>query len=66
MEQRSVPGGTMNREWHEQHKMPENATAKERIDWHLEHTRNCACRPFPSKLLEKLNADQRSAIGERK
>jgi hypothetical protein len=43
----------MNREWHKEHKMPAGATEKERIEWHLEHTRNCTCRPFPKKLLVK-------------
>jgi hypothetical protein len=43
----------MNREWHKEHKMPAGATEKERIEWHLEHARNCTCRPFPKKLLVK-------------
>ncbi len=44
----------MNREWHKQHEMPRGATAEERIEWHLEHTKNCACRPFPKGLLAKM------------
>jgi hypothetical protein len=47
-------GGTMNREWHRQHKMPERATEKERIEWHLEHAKNCTCRPAPKELLAKM------------
>ena len=34
----------INREWHEQHRMPKNATEDERIAWHLDHARNCGCR----------------------
>lgn len=34
----------INREWHDQHRMPKNATEDERIAWHLDHTRNCCCR----------------------
>jgi hypothetical protein len=55
----------MNREWHKQHKMPAAATTKERIEWHLEHTRKCTCRPFPKGLLSKLSEEQRSEIGGR-
>jgi hypothetical protein len=44
----------MNREWHKQHKMPERATENERIEWHLEHARNCTCRPVPKGLLAKM------------
>ena len=44
----------MNLEWHKQHKMPAGATEKERIEWHLEHTRNCGCRPAPTELLAKV------------
>ena len=52
----------MNREWHKQHKMPRTMTSKERVEWHLEHTRNCSCRPFPKGLLPRLSEEQRSAI----
>jgi hypothetical protein len=52
----------MNREWHEQHKMPDGATSNQRIQWHLEHIRNCACRPFPAKLFEMLSDRQRGDI----
>jgi hypothetical protein len=52
----------MNREWHEGHKMPDGASAKERIEWHMEHTRQCACRPFPKLLLAKLNDRQKSKL----
>ena len=52
----------MNREWHKQHKMPRTVTAKERVEWHFEHTRNCSCRPFPKGLLPKLSKEQKSVI----
>ena len=40
----------LNREWHLAHRMPGNATIEERIVWHLEHSKNCGCRPIPDKL----------------
>jgi hypothetical protein len=59
----------MNREWHKQHKMPDGATEEERIEWHREHARNCACRPAPKELLakmEKQGAAAPASIGERR
>src|SRR3989344_2376062 len=46
---------TINKEWHEKNKMPKNASFEERIKWHLEHNKNCSCRPgFPKKLEEEM------------
>jgi hypothetical protein len=36
--------------------MPKNATTEQRIAWHLQHQRNCACRPIPPKLLAVMKA----------
>ena len=52
----------MNKEWHKEHKMPDGPTEKERIKWHLEHTKNCACRPMPRELLAKLSEEQRVEV----
>jgi hypothetical protein len=54
----------VNRAWHREHKMPEGAKAKERIGWHLEHTRNCACRPFPKGLMAQLSDEQRQQVAD--
>jgi hypothetical protein len=59
----SNPGGTMNREWHKQHRMPTTATEQQRLQWHLEHTRNCSCRPFPESLLAKLTDEEKRQMG---
>jgi len=40
----------LNREWHLAHRMPKNATLEQRIAWHIEHKKNCACRDIPEKL----------------
>jgi len=47
-------GNKINKEWHEKHRMPKNATITQRIEWHLEHERHCNCRPMPEKLKEEL------------
>ena len=44
----------LNKEWHLAHQMPKNATIEERIAWHLEHSKNCACRPIPDKLKAEI------------
>jgi len=40
----------LNKEWHLAHRMPKNATTEDRIAWHIEHSKNCGCRPIPDKL----------------
>ena len=40
----------MNAEWHRLNVMPKNATEAERLAWHSEHARYCACRPIPASL----------------
>ena len=44
----------INKEWHQKHKMPKNATEKERISWHIEHEKHCGCRRMPESLRKKL------------
>jgi len=44
----------LNAEWHRKNKMPVKATLEQRIEWHLAHVKNCACRGIPDKLLEEM------------
>jgi hypothetical protein len=44
----------LNREWHLENRMPKNATTEQRIAWHLEHKKHCACREFPEKLKAEM------------
>jgi hypothetical protein len=44
----------INKEWHLKNKMPNPATFEERVQWHLEHQKNCDCRPIPDKLAEEM------------
>ena len=46
----------INKEWHLAHPMPKNPTFEQRAEWHLEHQRNCACRPIDRKLAEEMKA----------
>lgn len=47
----------INADWHRANRMPKNATAEQRIAWHLAHATNCRCRPIPEGVL-KLMADR--------
>lgn len=46
--------GKTNKEWHDKHPMPKNPTFRQRVDWHIEHQKNCQCRPIPAKLVEEM------------
>jgi len=34
----------INKKWHLENKMPKNPSQKERMEWHIEHNKNCGCR----------------------
>jgi len=45
---------TINKVWHLANKMPKKPTIDQRIKWHLEHVKNCDCRPLVGKILEEI------------
>jgi uncharacterized protein YdhG (YjbR/CyaY superfamily) len=47
----------VNAEWHEKHVLGKGASLEERIAWHREHQKRCACRPIPPKLAEQMRRD---------
>ena len=52
----------MNRDWHRQHVLGQHASREDRIAWHAEHARECACRPIPESLaVEVAQRDAASA-----
>jgi Imm-5 like putative immunity protein len=44
----------INAEWHARHRMPKNPTLDQRVKWHIDHARNCACRPLSGNILEEV------------
>jgi hypothetical protein len=57
----------MNAAWHREHVLGRKATLDERIAWHLEHRRVCACRPPPASLavyLEPVTAPAKGAAAK--
>ena len=47
----------MNAEWHKSHVLPKGASLEQRIVWHREHQKRCACRPIPPRLLDQMRHD---------
>lgn len=50
----------LNKEWHLANPMPKNATLEQRIAWHIEHKKNCACRDIPEKLKLEIKKRKKS------
>lgn len=46
----------INKIWHLKNKMPKNPTFEQRVKWHTEHLKHCAChgKNFPKKLKEEM------------
>lgn len=45
-----------NKDWHAQHRMPEHATAEQRLAWHRAHAAACGCRPPPPDIQRQIEA----------
>lgn len=52
----------MNKEWHLANRMPKNPTTDQRIAWHLEHKKNCACRDIPETLKTEIRKRKKKNI----
>ncbi|MEC5384504.1 hypothetical protein VVD49_02155 [Uliginosibacterium sp. H3] len=46
--------GKTNRQWHEAHRMPRNASLEQRLQWHLAHAAHCSCRPMPASIVAEM------------
>jgi len=45
----------INKIWHQSHKVPKSTTLEQRIEWHIEHLKNCQCRTdMPPKLKSEM------------
>ena len=44
----------INKEWHERNRMPARAGIEQRIEWHGEHVKHCACRPIPEGVKKAM------------
>ena len=46
--------GKINKEWHLANLMPVNPTLDQRVEWHLNHSKNCQCRKLEGQILEEI------------
>jgi hypothetical protein len=44
----------LNRQWHLAHPMPKNPSLEQRIEWHIEHSRQCNCREIPESIKQEI------------
>ena len=44
----------INKEWHTKNRMPKNPSFEEKAHWHIEHQKNCKCRPIPEKFMKEM------------
>jgi hypothetical protein len=51
----------MNAQWHAKRKMPRSANLDQRIQWHLDHAKQCGCRPIPPRLLQEIRQRRKNA-----
>jgi predicted flap endonuclease-1-like 5' DNA nuclease len=49
---------SINASWHEAHPMPKNPSLQDRVAWHVEHTRECACRAMPDTVTKELDENR--------
>lgn len=43
-----------NLEWHKNNPLSRKLTLKKKIQWHVDHTRECGCKPPPKNIREEL------------
>jgi hypothetical protein len=44
-----------NAEWHSKNRMPNHPTLEQRLRWHSEHEKHCACRAMPRSIRAELD-----------
>ena len=44
----------INKEWHGKNPMPKKTTVNQKIQWHVDHARECGCCPIPDSIQTKM------------
>ncbi len=52
----------LNGEWHKQHPMPKNPTMQERVKWHIDHAKECGCRPIPKGVQVEIDKNKQDEV----
>ena len=50
----SGPVERLSADWHQANRMPKNATLDQRVAWHIEHAKVCACREMPESIRAEI------------
>jgi len=45
---------TINKIWHEENPMPKKITPEQKLQWHVNHFRECGCREIPDKIKQLM------------
>jgi hypothetical protein len=45
---------SINADWHTKNRMPKNPKESVRLEWHIEHMKNCDCRKPTPKLEDEI------------
>jgi hypothetical protein len=53
---KSKVGHRLSKAWHDAHRMPVRPSSQQRIEWHLAHAKECACRPIPAGVIALMQA----------
>ena len=59
---KTIMNKRLNKEWHAKNRMPKNATLDERVQYHLEHSKKCGCRPVPESVLAYVRSKGRRSL----
>lgn len=54
----------MNADWHRDHVLGSGASLDRRVSWHVQHAKECGCRPIPDPVRREIEAralDRRKA-----
>jgi len=52
----------LNKAWHQQNRMPPNATRAQRIQWYAEHAKKCGCRDIPESIRQDVEKAVKSRL----
>jgi hypothetical protein len=51
----------LNKTWHDANRMPPRATLDQRVKWHREHLKHCACRTaLPAGVAAEIERRKRA------
>jgi len=52
----------MNKDWHKQHRMPRDASPRERVQWHLEHREELFMQAVPQGTAVETERTGKAAV----